>query len=124
MAGSALAQTGASTNESWFDSWTDGGQWYVGAKAGGNWITPDTNIAKFGPGSSVLWLTTHYDDGYIGALQFGYWLITTASPQNSKALTDQYNQVERDFQAMGKRRVQSCAAIRQIDGERPLRHSG
>ena len=71
LAGTSAAQTSSTSSESWMDSFTTGGQWYVGAKVGGNWIDRDTNVAKFAPGSSVLG-TVHYDDGYIGALQFGY----------------------------------------------------
>jgi OOP family OmpA-OmpF porin len=71
LAGTAMAQTTSASSESWMDSFATGGQWYVGAKVGGNWIDRDTNVAKFAPGSSVLG-TVHYDDGYIGALQFGY----------------------------------------------------
>ena len=70
LAGSAIAQTSTSS-ESWMDSFTNGGQWYAGAKIGGNWIDRDTNVAKFAPGATVLG-TVHYDDGYVGALQFGY----------------------------------------------------
>jgi OOP family OmpA-OmpF porin len=75
LAGTAIAQTNDYSSDNWMDNFTNGfttgGQWYVGAKIGGNWIDRDTNVAKFAPGSTVLG-TTRYDDGYMGALQFGY----------------------------------------------------
>jgi len=67
----AIAQAENQSSGSWMDGFTMPGQWYLGAKAGGNFIDRDTNVAKFAPGSSVLG-TVHYSDGYIGALQLGY----------------------------------------------------
>jgi OOP family OmpA-OmpF porin len=90
LAGSAFAQTSNSSSENWMSNWMNGGQWYVGAKIGGNWIDRDTNIAKFAPGSTVLG-TVNYDDGYIGALQFGYGFSNGLRVEFEGA--DRYNRV-------------------------------
>jgi outer membrane protein OmpA-like peptidoglycan-associated protein len=73
LAGSALAQT-ATTSDDWLGDWT--GQWYVGAKFGGNWPAHDTRL-RFRPlaypGTSLSG-NAQYDDGFIGAIQGGYQL--------------------------------------------------
>jgi outer membrane protein OmpA-like peptidoglycan-associated protein len=73
LAGSAIAQTGSTTDD-WFGDWN--GQWYVGAKFGGNWMAHDTRLRfnQFGPPGSALGGNATYDDGYVGTLEGGYQL--------------------------------------------------
>jgi outer membrane protein OmpA-like peptidoglycan-associated protein len=68
LAGSAIAQTSASTDDLW-GNWN--GQWYVGAKAGGNWVGHDTRLRSNAFAAPIAG-SAQYDDGFVGALNGGY----------------------------------------------------
>src|SRR5476649_2020379 len=69
LAGSAIAQT-STVDSGWLDSWS-AGQWYVGAKAGGNWVGHDTRLRSNAFAAPIAG-SAQYDDGYVGALNGGY----------------------------------------------------
>ncbi len=69
LAGTAIAQS-ATVDSSWLDNW-NAGQWYVGAKAGGNWAGHDTRLRTNSFAAPIAG-NAQYDDGYVGALNGGY----------------------------------------------------
>jgi OOP family OmpA-OmpF porin len=71
LAGSAMAQTSGSSSDSWMDDWMNGGQWYVGAKVGGNFTRHDTRL-RSNSFSAPIAGSAVYEDGWAGALQGGY----------------------------------------------------
>jgi len=72
LAGSAMAQTSSSSSDSWMDDWFNNGQWYVGAKAGVNWLNHDTRLRTTSPTGVPVRGNAQYDDGYVGMLNGGY----------------------------------------------------
>ena len=91
LAGSAMAQTSGSSSDSWMDDWMNGGQWYVGAKAGGNWVGHDTRLRSNAFSAPIAGSAT-YDDGYVGALQGGYAFNNGVSLELEGAM--RYNDVD------------------------------
>jgi OOP family OmpA-OmpF porin len=72
LAGTAMAQTSASSSDGWMDDWVNGGQWYAGAKAGIGWLNHDTRLNTVSPAGASVRGNAQYDDGYVGALNGGY----------------------------------------------------
>ena len=111
LAGSAIAQTSATSSDSWFDGF-GGGQWYVGGSAGGNWVGRHTKLERFNLSSPVQTKAT-YDDGFIGSLVGGYAFADGFRLQLD--LADRYNQVDRVYgYGQGRGSTRSYAAT--IDG--------
>jgi outer membrane protein OmpA-like peptidoglycan-associated protein len=91
LAGSAIAQTTASSDTSWMDSFDNGGRWYLGAKIGGNWAAHGTHLRSNAFGAPIAG-TAEYNDGYIGAIQGGYAFNNGLSLELEGA--DRYNDVD------------------------------
>ncbi len=61
---------GASTSDSWMNMDMDGA-WYLGAKAGGNWMDHNTHFLSHTSEGRIDGFGS-FEDGYVGAIQGGY----------------------------------------------------
>jgi len=110
LAGPALGQSSTQEQSSWTDfSWAEGGSWYVGAKAGGNWIGRHTRLNSNDFGAPVNGKVT-YDDGYIGAVQGGYAFRNGLRVELDGAW--RYNQVDKVYgYGTGRGRMNNYAVM-------------
>jgi outer membrane protein OmpA-like peptidoglycan-associated protein len=109
LSGTAIAQTSSASNESWMDSFATGGQWYLGASAGGNWVGRHTKLDRYDLGSPVQTKAT-YDDGYIGSIVGGYGFANGFRLQLD--LADRYNQVDQVYgYGQGRGSMRSYSAM-------------
>jgi outer membrane protein OmpA-like peptidoglycan-associated protein len=113
-----MAQTGSSS-ENWMDDWTSGGSWYVGAKAGGNWLANDTHLVTNSLFPTPIGGSVSYKDGVTGAVQGGFAFGGGLHLEEEFAY--RYNQVDRvSPYGAGRGSMRNYAAMTNVTYELPI----
>jgi outer membrane protein OmpA-like peptidoglycan-associated protein len=123
LAGTAIAQTTSPASDGWMDSFDTGGQWYLGAKVGGNWAAHDTRLRSNSFGSPIAG-SAQYDDGYIGAIQGGYAFNNGLSLEVEGAM--RYNAVDniRGYTGTSRGSMRNYAVMGNVLYDLPLAAMG